>query len=73
MTRKTYIKKIRALIVAIQQHPESFFPQSYKPGEGMKYTVRYAINVPSNFGSYEAAWNDKTMVWARQHYLGENI
>lgn len=59
MTRKTYIKKIRALIVAIQKHPESFFPETYKPGEGMKYIVRYAKNVPSNFGSYDAAWNSK--------------
>ena len=39
----------------------------------MKHTVRYAKNVPGNFGSYDAAWNNDTMLWVRQFYLGEKI
>lgn len=71
MTRKTYIKKVRALAVAIAQHPTS--PVDYTSGDAQKSIVSKAKNVPGHFGSYTAAWNCEAMVWARRFYLGENV
>lgn len=71
MTRKTYIKKLRALAVAIATHPTSAI--EYSTGEAQKHIVRYAKKVPANFGSYAAAWNSEAMIWARRFYLGENV
>lgn len=71
MKRKTYEKKLRAMLAAIYHHPESNFVNSYSLGQGMKYSMSHAREGAKNFGSYEAAWNNDAMRWAREFYLGE--
>ncbi len=73
MTRKKYIKKGQALMVAIAKHPETIYPKGFKIGQALKYFKGYAKNVPGIHGSYQAAWDSDVMKWARNHYLGEEV
>ena len=73
MTRKTYEKKMKALMVAIYNHPESHFPEDYKIGEALKRWNAKTIDLPKVGGSYKAAWNSEPLIFCRRHYLGENI
>ena len=74
MKRKTYKKKLRALLVAIQQHPMSRYPEGYKPGESMKDSMSAKMDfVNGKFHSYDEAWNCSAMKWAREYYMGEVI
>lgn len=57
MTRKTYEKKMKALLVAIYNHPESHFPEDYKIGEALKHYNAKTIDLSKVGGSYKAAWN----------------
>ena len=73
MTRKTYEKKMKALLVAIYNHPESNFPESYKIGETLKHYDAKTIDLSKVGGSYKAIWNSEQFIFCRRHYLGENI
>lgn len=73
MTRKTYEKKMKALLVAIYNHPESHFPESYKIGETLKHYNAKTIDLSKVGGSYKAAWNSDIFKWCRRYYLGEDI
>ena len=68
MTRKKYINKIQALTLAVYRHPESNFLHGFKVGEALKHVKEHAKTVPKTYGSYEAAWNDEALKWAREHY-----
>ena len=68
MTRKKYIHKLQQLTLAIYNHPSSLFPEGYKIGEALKHNKNFAKNVPTKFGSYEAAWNSEAVVWACEFY-----
>lgn len=73
MTRKKYIHKIQNLMIAIYNHPDSFYPDGYKLGSALKHAKEFAKQVPVKNGSYEAAWNCEAMRWAREHYAkGDN-
>lgn len=73
MKRKTYEKKLRAMLTRIYHHPTSDFPKEYSLGQGIKYSMSHAKDGAKNFGSYAAAWNNEAMRWAREFYLGEVI
>lgn len=73
MKRKTYEKKLRAMLAAIYHHPESNFVNSYSLGQAMKHSTAHAGDAAKNFGSYDAAWNCSAMRWAREFYMGEAL
>lgn len=68
MTRKKYIRNVQRMMIAIFNHPKSFYPDDYKLGEALKHIRDHAKEVPTKFGSYAAAWNSETMNWIKDHY-----
>lgn len=73
MKRKTYEKKLRAMVTAIHAHPQTNLPEGCKVGGAYRNIYRNAHIAAVNFGSYAEAWNNKAMRWAREFYMGEVI
>lgn len=66
MTRKTYYRKGMQLVVAVNKQ------LGLDVGKGLRNFREKHREAPSQWGSYEKAWNSNDMRMIRRIYLKEN-
>ena len=72
MTRKEYVHKMQALVLAMRNHPESRYAGGYKVGNALRNVRNASDKAVRLFGSYQGAWDSVWIKWARAHYLEAN-
>lgn len=71
MTRKEYVRKLQALVIAVYRKDGIRGHGSL--GKSLRHVRDSAKDVPAAWGSYDAAWNCDFLRWARHYYLEDRL